>query len=92
MFFNNKEENIDQEVVNDETPKDDFIVSEYAIERYKKSDHCKVSNLSNEEIELLFCDKCEYGNVNYEDFTRILSKVSFNYAYEWIVFPPKFYL
>jgi len=92
MFFNNKKsEEKEEKIIKEETSKEKFVISNYAMERYKKSQHYKNTDLTNEEIELLFCDKSIGYKKSETNFQRVFSKLIKNEkGYHWIVFPPKY--
>jgi len=83
MFFNNKK-NKDEEIV-EEVKQEDFVISDYAMERYKKSEYYNQVNLTNKEIELLFCDKKNWDTSNNDIFLAILKQQKGDFSY--IEFP-----
>jgi len=80
MFFGNKK--------NEEKQEENFVVSDYAMERYKKSQHYNKVDLTNEEIEFLFCDKKDWNTALNSNFSKALEKGKVHYYdYSYIVFP-----
>lgn len=92
MFFGNKkieeEENLIKEIVVKDEKEDTFVISDYAMERYKKSDHYNQVDLTNKEIELLFCEKkdWQYDGTKSELFVETLEKLT-TMAFDHLVFP-----
>jgi len=94
MFFGNKKsemggaDTLKKEVVAQEEKEETFVISDYAMERYKKSKHYNKTGLTNEEIEILFCDKQNWNSIKeytFEKFNKALEKICC--SYEYVVFP-----